>query len=65
LREEIKDKVLDTFDSWQEKIDATTASLQHYTSVIEHFKNIIDIVGKDPFGLSDEFMNRLEQNAIN
>jgi hypothetical protein len=65
LREEIKNKVLDTFDSWQEKIDATSASLQHYTSVIEHFKNIIDTIGKDPFGLSDEFMKRLEQNAIN
>ena len=64
LREEIKDKVLETFESWQEKIDATSASLEHYTSVIEYFKNIIDIVGKDPFGLSDQFMDRLEQSAI-
>jgi hypothetical protein len=53
LREEIKDKVLNTFDLWQERIDSNIASLNHYTSVIEHFKNIIDVVGKDPFGLSD------------
>ena len=65
LREEIRDKVLDTFDLWQERIDTNISSLEHYSSVIEHFKNIIDIVGKDPFGLSDQFMDRIEQSAIN
>jgi hypothetical protein len=45
LREEIKDKVINTFDLWTERIDASRTSLEHYTAVIEHFKNIIDISG--------------------
>ena len=65
LREEIKDKVINTFDLWTERIDASRASLEHYTTVIEHFKNIIDISGQDVLGLNDLFMDRLEQNAIN
>ena len=65
LREEIKDKVIDTFDLWTERIDASRASLEHYTAVIEHFKNIIDIVGQDSLGLNDAFMDKLEQSAIN
>lgn len=65
LRDEIKDKVLDTFDSWQEKLDSTLTTIEHYTSVLEHFKNMIDVVGKDSLGLSNQFMANLEQNAIN
>lgn len=65
LREEIKDKVLDTFDDWQEKLDFTLTTIEHYTSVLEHFKNMIDIVGKDSLGLNNQFMANLEQNAIN
>lgn len=65
LREEIKDKVIDTFDLWTERIDANIASIEHYSSIIEYFKNIVDTIGKDPFGLSDRFVNQLEQSAIN
>ena len=65
LREEIKDKVIDTFDLWTERIDANIASIEHYSSVIEYFKNMVDTIGKDPFGLSDKFVNQLEQSAIN
>ena len=65
LRDEIKDKVLDTFDDWQEKLDSTLITIEHYTSVLEHFRNMIDVVGKDSLGLSNQFMANLEQNAIN
>ena len=65
LRDEIKDKVLDTFDDWQEKLDSTLTTIEHYTSVLEHFKNMIDVVGKDSLGLNDQFMANLEQSAIN
>ena len=65
LREEIKDKVIDTFDLWTERIEANISSIEHYSSVIEYFKNMVDTIGKDPFGLSDQFVNQLEQSAIN
>jgi hypothetical protein len=60
----MQDKVLDTFDKWQEKLNATLSTIEHYGSVMEHFKNIIDIVGKDVLGLSDRFMSNLTQSAV-
>jgi hypothetical protein len=41
------------------------STIEHYSSVLEHFKNIIDIVGKESLGLNNEFMSNLEQNAVN
>jgi ABC-type dipeptide/oligopeptide/nickel transport system ATPase subunit len=53
LRQTMQDKVLEVFDKWQEKLNSTMSTIEHYSSVLEHFKNIIDIVGKDSLGLND------------
>jgi chromosome segregation ATPase len=60
----MQDKVLDVFDKWQEKLSNTMSTIEHYGSVIEHFRNIMDVVGKDALGLDDQFMARFEQSAI-
>jgi hypothetical protein len=65
LREEIKNKVIDTFDLWTERIETNISSIEHYSSVIEHFKTMVETIGADPFNLSDMFVNQLEQSAIN
>jgi hypothetical protein len=49
----MQDKVLEVFDKWQEKLNSTMSTIEHYSSILEHFKNIIDIVGKDSLGLND------------
>jgi hypothetical protein len=41
------------------------SNIEHYGSVLEHFKNIIDIVGKDALGLNNQFINSFEQSAVN
>jgi hypothetical protein len=56
----MQDKVLDVFDKWQEKLSNTMSTIEHYGSVIEHFRNIMDVVGKDALGLDDQFMARFE-----
>ena len=69
LRKEIEDKVMSAFDAWKEKLDKGIASIDHYNTVLDNYKNIIDIVGKDTLGITDAFMTNLAQrttdNAIN
>lgn len=69
VRENIEDKVLDAFDTWNEKLTTGSDILDHYGTILENFKNIVDIVGEDTLGISDEFMINLSQgtvdNAIN
>lgn len=69
IRENIEEKVLDAFDAWNEKLNTGVEVLDNYGSMLEHFKNMIDIVGQDTLGLDEDFMNNLGQgtvdNAIN
>lgn len=69
VRENIEEKVLDAFDAWNEKLNTGVEVLDNYGSMLEHFKNMIDIVGQDTLGLDEDFMNNLGQgtvdNAIN
>ena len=69
IRENIEEQVMEVFDAWNEKLEQGIDKLDHYGNVLESYKNIIDIVGKDTLGLSDAFMATLNQfsidNAIN
>lgn len=69
VRENIEEKVLDAFDAWNEKLNTGVEILDNYGSMLDHFKNMIDIVGQDNLGLDEDFMNNLGQgtvdNAIN
>jgi hypothetical protein len=33
------------FEGYKERIDFDTTALEHYTSLLEHFGNVVDIVG--------------------
>ncbi|WP_291627882.1 hypothetical protein [Clostridium sp.] len=64
MRETIEEKVMEVFDAWNEKLDSGISKLDHYGNVIQSYKNIIDIVGKDTLGLTDTFMATLNQSSI-
>lgn len=64
IRENIEDKVLDAFDAWNEKLTAGIDIIDSYSSVLEHFKNIVDIVGQDTLGLNETFMKNLSQTTV-
>lgn len=64
IREEVEEKLMEAFDAWQEKLEKGIDTIDHYGSVLESYKNIIDIVGTDTLGLSDEFMNNLSQGSV-
>lgn len=64
IRENIEDKVLDAFDAWNEKLSTGIDIIDSYSSVLEHFKNIVDIVGQDALGLNETFMQNLSQTTV-
>ena len=64
MRETIEEKVMEVFDAWNEKLDSGISKLDHYGNILQSYKNIIDIVGKDTLGLTDTFMATLNQSSI-
>ena len=64
IRKNIEEQVMEVFDAWNEKLEQGIDKLNHYGNVLESYKNIIDIVGKDTLGLSDAFMATLNQSSI-
>ena len=57
----IREKVLTAWDDLVSKMDQGIEKLDHLTSMTESYKNIVDIVGKDMLGISDELMKSLDQ----
>lgn len=64
IRQTVQDKLTEAFEGWNEEIERGITKLEHYGSVLENYKNIIDIVGKDMLGISDEIMSNLSKAQI-
>lgn len=64
IRENIESKVLEAFDAWNEKLSTGVDIIDSYSSALDHFKNIVDIVGQDVLGLDENFMQGLSQTAV-
>lgn len=59
IQETVQGKVLETFQAWTDEIETQTALFDKYTSTLEHYRNVIDIVGKDTLGISSKTLNEL------
>ena len=64
LRKEVEEKVLKTFDYWNEKVEKGISSISRYTDMLSQFKDIVNITGREVLGLSDSFMATFEQQSI-
>lgn len=64
IREQIEEQVMEVFDAWSEQLDEGINQLEHYGDVLESYRNIIDIVGEDGLGISEEFMKNLNEAQI-
>ena len=61
LSQSIKDEVMVTFEAWHEKIADVGAAIEAQGELINNYKNIIDIVGKDKLGIDDATLKSMEQ----
>ena len=64
LKQIAVDKVTGAFDAWNEKFTTQIEILEHYSSVMESFANIVDIVGKETLGITDEMMSKWTQSSV-
>ena len=64
VREEIQERLLDAFDEWNEKLDEGIEKFDHYNSIMENYKNMIDIVGKKYLKIDNQMLNNLNQAMV-
>lgn len=64
IRDTIQEQVAEVFDMWTEKVNHNISALEQYGSVMEYFKNIVDLTGNDIFGLSTNFIRQMESAQI-
>ena len=64
LKDQAIQKTIEAFDEWNSKMDKNIAKFNHYGNVMNSFKNIIDLVGKDTLGISDSTMKALTQAGV-
>jgi len=64
IREESYEKIGESIDEFNEKIERQIDIIKDVDGVMDHYKNIIDIVGKDVLGISDAMLKELDQLAV-
>ena len=65
MRQTIQDEILESFNVWNEKLRQQTEQLEHNQSILEGYRNIIDIVGRDTLGISEEIEASMSAAAVN
>lgn len=61
LRESVFDKVLESFEQFNEEMDKSIDKIDHLSAVTDNYKNIIDIVGKKNLNISNALLDSLNQ----
>lgn len=63
-RQAVQEKVVEAYDTWNEKLGHNSEMLQRNQSMLESYRNIIDIVGKDTLGISDTILEEMSQANV-
>jgi hypothetical protein len=64
LRETVEEQVMEVFDAWNDKLETNMDTLDHFGSMLDSYKNIVDIVGQDTMGLSETFMQNMQNASV-
>ena len=64
LRNTVQEKVMESFQEWNEEMDRGIAKIEYLGGVLESYKNIVDLVGKSHLGLDDEFMKNMSKAQV-
>lgn len=65
LKDLIEQQLSSVYDEWNDKIEYQMGLMEHYDSILSHYRNIIDILGLDFLGLSTKNLIDLSQTQIN
>ena len=64
LRDTIRDDMISCFEDWNEEIDKQAETFDRVSKSIQGYRDIIDLVGKDVLGVSDELLNKMNETNI-
>jgi len=64
VREEVQERLLDAFDEWNEELDEGIEKFDHYNSIMENYKNMIEIVGKEYLKIDNKALGDLDQAMV-
>ena len=64
IRASVGEKLTEAYEAWNEEIDKGIEKINHQASMLEHLKNIVDIIGKDALGISDETMKKMADTDV-
>ena len=60
----IQEQVIKTYEEWNDEFERSTAIAEHGSAVLQHYANIIDIVGRGIMGVDTQFMADLAEGQI-
>ena len=63
-QKEAYDKIIESIEEFNDKIERQQDIVNDTAGVMEHYANIIDIIGKDTLGISDAMMNALNDLQV-
>ena len=64
MADEALDKLIDHFDTWNEKIQENIDNISHLRDMTQSYRDIIDLVGKDTLGVSDELLDTMNDFTV-
>lgn len=64
MADKVMDKAIEQFEAYNEKLDDTIAEYEHLTSVIDHYTNMLNILGKTAEGFDDTVLAELQQARL-
>ena len=64
LRKEAYEKLSDAIEEFNDKIERQKDIIKDLESTMKHYRNIIDIVGKDVLGISDELLKQMNRVSV-
>lgn len=64
LRKSVHETVLNSFTKFNEELGKSIDLMEHLSKVTEHYRNIVDIVGKQNLGISNEMLLAAGQASV-
>ena len=64
MANETLDKLLEGFDEWNEAIDKNKEKIDHLKEVTNSYRDIIDLIGKDNLGVSNQMLKQMNEFNI-
>jgi hypothetical protein len=60
----IQESLMPIYEAWGEKFDQQTEKVEHAISVLDHYQNVIDLVGKKRLGMTDKDLINLADGQV-